>query len=89
MIDNPIVFFLDDEDDTFIADVPDLKYCSAHGDTLEEALRENNIVMTLWLNVARERRDPLPILTRFPAGYRGRHDQLIRGTNKSATGVEL
>jgi predicted RNase H-like HicB family nuclease len=69
MIAYPIVIFRDDEEDTFIADVPDLKYCSAHGDTPEEALREINIAMTLWLGVARERGDPLPIPTRFPAGF--------------------
>jgi predicted RNase H-like HicB family nuclease len=29
--------FWSDEDSCWIADVPDLRYCSAHGDTPEEA----------------------------------------------------
>jgi len=88
MIAYPIVIFRDDEEDTFIADVPDLKYCSAHGDTPEEALREIKIAMTLWLGVARNgviRSRSRPVFQ--PDS--GRHpDQLIRGTTNSVAGAE-
>lgn len=60
MIEYPILIFWSDEDDAYIADVPDLRYCSAHGDTPEEALREVKVAMSLWLEVARERGDPVP-----------------------------
>ncbi len=32
--------FFSPEDACYIADVPDLKYCSAHGESPEEAVRE-------------------------------------------------
>lgn len=55
MNDNyPIVLFWSDEDEAYIADVPDLRYCSAHGETPEEALREIVVARELWLEVARE-----------------------------------
>jgi len=50
----PIVIFWSDGDDAYIADVPDLRYCSAHGETPEEALREILIARELWLEVAHE-----------------------------------
>ena len=40
MKDYHINLFYSDEDECYVADVPDLKFCSALGDTLEEALRE-------------------------------------------------
>ena len=48
------------EDDCWIADVPDLRYCSAHGDTPEEAIAEIRIAMELWIEVALERGQELP-----------------------------
>jgi predicted RNase H-like HicB family nuclease len=60
-----INLFWSDEDDCWIADVPDLKYCSAHGETAEAAAREVEIAMTLWLEVSAERGEALP-----PALYR-------------------
>ena len=44
-----IVVFWSDEDRCWIADAPDLKYCSAHGDSRESALAELQIAMTAWL----------------------------------------
>lgn len=55
-----INLFWSDEDGCWIADVPDLKYCSAHGETPSEAAREIQIAMALWLEVAREHGDPIP-----------------------------
>lgn len=52
--------FWSDEDACWIADVPDLRFCSAHGETPEEAVREVQIAMDLWLEVARERNRPIP-----------------------------
>ena len=52
--------FWSDEDDCWIANVPDLRYCSAHGETPIEALTEVMIAMDLWLEVAREHEDKIP-----------------------------
>ena len=48
------------DDDCWIADVPDLKYCSAHGDTPEEALAEVQEAMEGWLEVAKDHGLPIP-----------------------------
>jgi predicted RNase H-like HicB family nuclease len=66
MSDYPIVIYWSDEDDAYIADVPDLRYCSAHGPTPEAALHEVRIAMAAWLDVARERGKPIPVPTRPP-----------------------
>ena len=55
-----INLFWSDEDDCWIADVPDLRSCSAHGATPEEAIREIDVAVSAWLEVAREHGDPVP-----------------------------
>ena len=54
MKDYHINIFFSDEDDAYIADVPDLEGCSAFGDTPEQALAELMIAKELWLEAARE-----------------------------------
>ncbi len=62
------VFFSTD-DDCWVADVPDLKYCSAFGDSAEEAVREVESAMTAWLKAAKDRRKPIPVPKYRPAIY--------------------
>ncbi len=52
MKDYHINIFYSEEDEGYVADIPDLKYCSAIGDTPEEALREVLLAKTSWLEVA-------------------------------------
>ncbi|WPF89364.1 hypothetical protein VKI21_18485 [Cyanobacterium aponinum UTEX 3222] len=40
MQDYHINIFYSEEDQGYIADIPDLKFCSAYGETPEEALQE-------------------------------------------------
>ena len=54
MKDYHINIFFSDEDDAYIADVPDLEGCSAFGDTPEQALAELMIAKELWLEAARD-----------------------------------
>ena len=61
--------FYSDEDECYIADIPDLKYCSAHGDTPEEALREVLIAQELTLESMREARERVPKAKYRPAVY--------------------
>jgi len=61
--------FYSDEDKCFIADIPDLKYCSAHGDTPEAALREVLIAQALWLESARAARKRVPEARYRPASF--------------------
>jgi predicted RNase H-like HicB family nuclease len=55
-----INIFWSDEDDCYIADIPDLEYCSAHGITPEAALHEALIAMDAWLQVAEEEGKNIP-----------------------------
>lgn len=49
----PVTIFYSEEDKGFIAIVPDLKGCSAFGETPQEALQEIQVAIDLWLDVAR------------------------------------
>ena len=55
-----INIFWSDEDSCWIADVPDLRYCSAHGESPEQAAREAQVAIELWLETARETGVPIP-----------------------------
>ncbi|HXW27060.1 MAG TPA: type II toxin-antitoxin system HicB family antitoxin [Xanthobacteraceae bacterium] len=55
-----IVVFWSDEDEAWVADGPDLKSCSAFGDTPEAAVAEVRIAMEAWLAAARETGKPIP-----------------------------
>jgi predicted RNase H-like HicB family nuclease len=48
------------EDGRWIADVPDLKYCSAHGATPSEAVDEVRVAIELWLETARDTGTVIP-----------------------------
>ncbi len=61
--------FWSDEDEGFIADIPDLKYCSAFGETPDKAMREALIAMEAWLQVAKKRKKPIPKPRYRPAIY--------------------
>ena len=52
--------FWSDEDGLWIANVPDLKYCSSHGDTPEEAIANIQDAIEGWLETAREHGMPIP-----------------------------
>ncbi len=60
MADYHINVFWSEEDGSYIADIPDLDFCSGHGETPEEALREVLVAKQAWLTVARERGTPIP-----------------------------
>jgi predicted RNase H-like HicB family nuclease len=57
------------EDDCWIADVPDLCGCSAHGDTPSEAAKEAEVAIKLWLEVARDNGFEIPEPRYRPAIY--------------------
>ncbi len=55
-----INIFYSDDDKCWVADIPDLMYCSAFGDTPEEALKESLIAKEAWLRAAREENKLIP-----------------------------
>ena len=69
MKDYHINIFYSEEDEGYIADIPDLRYCSAFGETPAEALQELEIAKNLWLTTAKEQGKPIPLPTYRPAIY--------------------
>jgi predicted RNase H-like HicB family nuclease len=64
-----INIFYSEEDEGYIADTPDLKHCSAFGETPEEALREGLIAREAWLEAAHAGGKPLPLPRYKPVIY--------------------
>lgn len=60
MTEYHINLFWSDEDAAWIADIPDLESCSAHGPTPQKALAEVIVAKEAWLESAREHGDPIP-----------------------------
>ncbi len=61
-----IIIYWSNEDDAFIAEVPELPGCMAHGSIQEEALSNASDAIELWLDTAREFGDLVP----EPKGHR-------------------
>jgi len=55
-----IIIFWSDEDAAFIADVPELPGCMAHGDSHAEALANAEEAIALWIETAQELGRPVP-----------------------------
>jgi predicted RNase H-like HicB family nuclease len=66
-----IEIFYSEEDEGYIAIVPELPGCSAFGETEERALREVKIAMQLWLETARGmgRVIPVPLKRSLSASF--------------------
>ena len=55
-----VVVSWSDEDEGYIATVPELPGCSAFGETEEEAIKEVKIAASLWISAAKEAGRPIP-----------------------------
>ena len=55
-----IILSWSNNDDAFVAEVPELPGCMAHGNTQESALKNVNQAMALWIDTAKEFGDPIP-----------------------------
>ncbi len=67
--DYHINIFFSEEDDGYIADIPDLAHCSAFGDTPEEALSEALVAKKVWLEAARAEGKSIPAPMYRPVIY--------------------
>ncbi len=61
-----IIIYWSAEDEVFVAEVPELPGCAAHGKTQDEALANTKQAIQLWIDTAKEFGDPIP----EPKGYR-------------------
>jgi len=55
-----IILYWSDEDEAFVAEVPELPGCAADGATRQEALSNAEVVIAEWLETAREVGLPIP-----------------------------
>jgi predicted RNase H-like HicB family nuclease len=60
MRDYHINIFFSEEDEGYIADIPDLLQCSAFADTPEQALLEVLEAKKAWIAAARDNNKPMP-----------------------------
>ena len=56
-----IVIYWSDEDDVFIAEVPELPGCMTHGDTQAVALANANQAIQGWIDTANHFGDQIPL----------------------------
>ncbi|MEN8254081.1 MAG: type II toxin-antitoxin system HicB family antitoxin [Verrucomicrobiota bacterium] len=61
-----VIIFWSNEDNAYVADIPELPGCMAHGDSRESALANARKAIALWINTAKEFGDPIP----EPKGHR-------------------
>ncbi|MGH7254225.1 MAG: type II toxin-antitoxin system HicB family antitoxin [Nitrospirales bacterium] len=61
-----IIIYCSNEDQVFVAEVPELPGCMAHGPSQEAALTKAKEAIQLWIDTAREFGDPVP----EPKGHR-------------------
>jgi predicted RNase H-like HicB family nuclease len=69
MKDYHVNVFYSEEDGGYIADIPDLEFCSAFGETAAEALEEVSKARTAWITSAKKHRKPVPKPTYRPVIY--------------------
>lgn len=55
-----IIIYWSKEDEAFVAEVPELPGCMAHGETHAAALAQTDEAIQLWIDTAREFGDPIP-----------------------------
>ncbi len=54
-----IIIYWSDEDACFIAEVPELPGCMAHGNSRYDALKNADEAIQLWIETAREHGEPI------------------------------
>ena len=55
-----VIIYWSNEDNAFVAEVPELPGCAAHGESRAEALSNADAAIALWLDTAREFGRPIP-----------------------------
>ena len=49
-----IIIFWSEYDNSFIAEIPELKGCVAHGETYDDALKQVKVVANKWMKIAKK-----------------------------------
>jgi len=56
-----VIIYWSEEDKVFVAEVPELPGCAAHGNSPQSALANAQEAIALWLDTACEFGDPVPL----------------------------
>ena len=56
-----VIIYWGDEDLVFIAELPELPGCMAHGESQELALKNAQEAIQLWIDTANEFGEPVPV----------------------------
>ncbi len=67
------ILYWSNEDEAFVAGVPELPGCMAHGASQVAALKQVKDAIDLWRDTAREFGDPIP----EPKGKRLKYNDLV------------
>lgn len=60
MIKYEVIIYWSEEDQAFIAEVPELPGCAADGSTYHEALANLEVIIQEWIETAKELGRPIP-----------------------------
>ncbi|MDR4503597.1 MAG: type II toxin-antitoxin system HicB family antitoxin [Candidatus Scalindua sp.] len=55
-----IIIYWSNEDNAFIAEVPELPGCMSDGNTYQEALSNVEVIIQEWIDTAKELNRPIP-----------------------------
>jgi predicted RNase H-like HicB family nuclease len=55
-----VIIYWSEEDEAFVAEVPQLPGCAAHGPSQQAALASAQEAIRLWVDTAKEFGDPIP-----------------------------
>jgi predicted RNase H-like HicB family nuclease len=56
-----IILYWSDEDEAYIAEVPELQWCAADGETYQEALENVEVIIHEWIEMAKEKGWTIPV----------------------------
>ena len=74
-----IIIYWSEEDQVFIAEVPELPGCMTHGETQATALTNAREAIQAWIDTANEFGDPIPM----PEGARSTSNRLVKAKYSS------
>lgn len=55
-----IILYWSNEDEAYIAEVPELQWCAADGETYQEALENVEVIIDEWIETAKEKGWTIP-----------------------------
>ncbi len=55
------IIYWSDEDNSFIVEIPELPGCMADGSSVEEAIKNSEIIIQEWIDTAKERGQEIPV----------------------------